>query len=323
MTLKSTAQELFALDKASPGSQLPAADMHMLEVFSPPFEGAEKASAFDTGFADSDALEVSEPVDVDLFVDDVQLSDIPGAPPGTRDPEPVLQVSDPEVSVQDAPAAADANEAKKDKKNEKWDWESKGPHGFVQWIKERFDSVPRHSGYDTAGLERAMAYLEKLDSEISKAMRMDLDEELDANKVEEVRAKIDDGISRLQSRLDKVKKVKKDSRRSKKSDMEEFGLVKEAQKIMGVQGVYITVPLLISRIARVCVNGTISAGHDIEDLYERQVKRWKLSDREQAELQQLLFDMGFPVRQDRGFMPDETIEVSDSNNMDWAANYKG
>jgi hypothetical protein len=170
-----------------------------------------------------------------------------------------------------------------------------------------------------------MAYMEKLDSEISKAMRMDLDEELDANQVEKVRSQLDEGLSRLQGRLDKVKDSKKSSKKRKKTadyEMDDEGFIKEAQKIIGVSGVYITVPLLISRIARVCINGTVSAGHDIEDLYNRQVKKWNLTEREQAETMQLLFDMGYPLRQDRGFMPDDDIEVSDSDNMDWAANYR-
>jgi hypothetical protein len=169
-----------------------------------------------------------------------------------------------------------------------------------------------------------MAYMEKLDNEISKAMRMDLDSELDANQVEKVRAQLDEGLSRLQGRLEKVKDSKKSSRKRKKSaeyEIDSEGFVKEAQKITGVQGVFVTVPLLISRIARVCVNGTVSAGHDIEDLYHRQVKRYKLSEREQAEVQQLLYDMGYPLRQDRGFMPDDDLELSDSDNMDFAANY--
>ena len=80
---------------------------------------------------------------------------------------------------------------------------------------------------------------------------------------------------------------------------------------------------MISRIARVCVNGTVSAGHDIEWLYQNQVKKYKLNEREQAEVQQLLFDMGYPLRQDRGYMPDEDLEVWDSDNVDWAANYRG
>jgi hypothetical protein len=260
------------------------------------------------------ALEVSEPVDnVEIVV-----SELPGAPDGTHDPEP-LEVAEAPMQVSDMPAADDASSKKKD---DKWDWSKHGPHGFVAWVQEKISSVPKHSGYDSAGLERAMAYMERLDSEISKAMRMDMDEELDANKIEEVRNKLDEGISRLQSRLDKVKETKKSNRKRKKSGEEgPEGLVKEAQKILGVQGVYIMAPLLIASIARICINGMVSAGHDIEDLYARQVKQWKLTDREQFELRNLLFDMGVPMRADRGAIPDEPYDTASSDNMDWAANF--
>lgn len=291
-------------------------DMGPLEVHEESHEGHGEGHHHHHGHGEAaDTLEVSEPLEVQLVVDE-----LPGAPPGTPDPAPpeTLEVSD------EAPVEDDSD-SKKSKKNEKWDWESRGAQGFVAWIKERLENVPKHSGYDSAGLERAMSYLDRLDNEISKAMRLDLDGELDANKIEEVRSKIDEGQSRLQQRLDKVKKSKKHQKKRSKADLEldSLGLVKEGQKITGVQGVYIMVPLLISRIARVCINGMRSAGHDIEDLYERQVKKWALTDREQAEVMQLLADMGYPLRQDRGFMPDDDLEVSDSDNMDWAANYKG
>ena len=195
--------------------------------------------------------------------------------------------------------------------------------GFIAWVKERFDTVPTHSGYDTAGLERAVSYLDKLDSEISKAMRLDLEGELDADKVEEIRSKIEEGIERLQDRLDKIKKTKKDSRKKKTSDVNQNSFIKEAQKITGVQGIYIMAPLFASRIARICINGTVSAGHDIEDLYNKQVKKWKLTDREQAEVMQLLADMGYPLRQDRGYMPEDDVDISSSDNFDFMANYRG
>ena len=153
-------------------------------------------------------------------------------------------------------------------------------------------------------------------------MRLDIDGELDANQIEKVRSIIDNGVERLHDRLDKIKTSKKKGRK-KKAEFLSDGMVKEAQKITGVQGVFVTVPLLISRIARVCINGMVSGGHDIEDLYERQVKFYKLNDREQAEVMQLLADMGYAVTQDRGFMPEHEIHVEDSDNMDWAANYKG
>jgi hypothetical protein len=270
-------------------------------------------------------LLIEEP-EIEIIVQ--PLDGIPGA--GLEHDLPALVVEEEDSEAEksdkdDKKSTSDENDAKKaPKKHEKWDWESKGATGFISWIKERIDDVPKHSGMDTSGLERAISYLEKLDSEISKAMRLDLDGDLDANKIEEVRSKIDDGLSRLHDRLDKVKKTKKKYKNKKADlDLEPIGFVKEAQKITGVRGIYVTVPLLISRIARVCINGMVSAGHDIEDLYDRQVKLYKLNTREKAEVMQLLSDMGYPLRQDRGFMPEDALEVSDSNGMDWASNYKG
>lgn len=358
MTLRSTAQQLYVIDPISPASQLPAHDEHSVSAIPPhhPHEGTEQLMSMAP-------ILVDEPGEVEIVVEE-----LPGAPPGTKHPE--IEVHDETLEVKDD--GEDKKEDPKETKNAKWDWSKHGPHGFVAWVKERLEGVPKHSGYDSAGLERAMAYMEKLDSEISKAMRMDLDSELDANQVEKIRSQLDDGLSRLRERLDKVKDSKKSSKKRKKTaadlqpqinivlerfadedlqawvedtgvpgedwtaekvivqlandgcepGYEEMGLSKTAQKITGVQGVYVTVPLLISRVARVCINGTVSAGHDIEDLYKRQVARYKLDEREQAEVQQLLFDMGYPLRQDRGFMPDDDLEVYDTDNMDWAANYR-
>ena len=100
-------------------------------------------------------------------------------------------------------------------------------------------------------------------------------------------------------------------------------LIKEAQKITGVQsgGIMITVPLLISRIARTCINGMVSAGHDIEDIYMKQAKLYNLTLREKAEVLTLLEDMGYPMRRDRGINPGEDIDRSRSDNLDWAALY--
>ncbi len=301
MSFETTAQELIVLE--------PAPDMNNHEMSMIPLEIIDGPAEVGSHF-DMSPLEVNEPGEISIVIDD-----LPGAPRGTSDPEPLLEV------VEEEDKKEDENEAKS-KKPEKWDWSSKGSEGFISWVKERIDNIPKHSGYDTAGLERAVSYLDKLDSEISKAMRLDVDGELDANKVEEVRAQIENGISKLHDRLDKVKQSKKKSKR-KKSAESDSSLVKEGQKITGVQGVFVTVPLLISRIARVCINGTISAGHDLEDLYSRQVKKYKLNDREQAEVQQLLFDMGYPIRQDRGYMSDEEVDLASSDNFDWAANYKG
>lgn len=271
----------------------------------------EEHVVHEQGFEDQGhSFEVSEPIDIEIVVEE-----LPGAPPGTKDPEPVLE-------VMEEKAKEDENDAKADKKSEKWNWAARGADGFVIWIKERCEDVPKHSGIDSSGLERAAAYLEKLDAEISKAMRLDVEGELDANKIEEVRSKIDDGLARLHDRLDKVKKTKKNYKKKKAdTEFEETGIVKEAQKITGVQGIYVTVPLLISRVARICINSAVSAGKNIETTYDDQVKRYKLDDREQAEVRQLIEDMGYPMRNDRGHMPEDDIDVSSSDNFDWVASY--
>ncbi len=246
---------------------------------------------------------------------EIELKVLPGVDGESPDPEP-LEVSEEEPEKKD-----DENDAKS-KKNEKWSWEKHGPTGFIAWIKERCDNVPKHSGQDTAGLERAMAYLERLDNEISKAMRLDLDGELDANQIEKVRATIDHGVERLTERLDKIRVNKKQSRK-KKADPDEIpeSFVKEAQKITGVQGVYVTIPLLISGIARVCINSMVSAGHSIEYTYANQVKKYGLNEREQSEVRWLLNDLGYAMRGDRGFMPDEDFDATSSDNLDYSAQY--
>ncbi len=305
MSLQSTAQELVVVD--------PAMDPHMggethMQLIPVELEVEDPNPQEDYSFEPMEI--VDEPVEFEVV-------DLPGAPPGTTNPEPELEVLDEETDKSDA-----QDEDSKPKKGEKWDWSSHGSQGFVNWIRERLMATPSHSGYDTAGIERAIAYLERLDNEVSRAMRSDLDGELDANQIEQARSNIDKGIALLQDRIEAIKSTKKKTRK-KKAELDSEGFMKEAQKITGVQGVFVTVPLLISRIARVCINGTVSAGHDIEDLYKRQVDFYKLSTREQAEVQQLLSDMGYVVRQDRGFMPDQDVDITSSDNMDWAANYKG
>ena len=257
-----------------------------------------------------------EPLEIEIII-----GRLPGAPDDSPDPQPIIEINEEPISVDEKEESTDANDAAKGK-NDKWNWSQRGPTGFVAWIKERIDTVPKHSGADTAGIERATAYMEKLDGEISKAMRMDLDEELDANQIEKVRAQIDDGINRLHDRLDKIRKVKRPGRRKKAEyEVDSDGFIKEAQKITGIQGIVVTVPLLISSLARTMMNGMVSAGHDLESEYTKLVKKWKLSDREQLELRQHLFDMGLPMRIDMGMNPDEDIDVSDSDNFNWAANY--
>jgi ferritin-like metal-binding protein YciE len=151
-------------------------------------------------------------------------------------------------------------------------------------------------------------------------MRSDLDGELDANQVEKIRSEIDEGIHALNKRLDKVLESKK-SKRKKKAGEETELIVKEAQKITGIKGIFVTVDLLTSRIARTCINGMVSAGRDIEEIFHNQVKEYNLNKREQAQVLQLLEDMGYQVRRPRDLPLDKDFDKSSSDNLDVSTTY--
>lgn len=230
--------------------------------------------------------------------------------PGALDQEDIaeaIEVDEPEeVTVSDDP----------------WDWGGKAL-SFLPWLSKMMQNVPGHTGKDTVGLERAIAYFEALDRSISKAVRTDLNNEIAIDAVEKARDEIQRGIERLEERLDQVKSSKypKKKTKKKKSEEEQDGLVKEAQKATHVGGIVVSVPLLISGLARVCINGMVSAGHDIEYMFQKLSKKFDLTKREQFELVQLLQDMNYPVRRDRGFLLDEEIDTTSSDGFDWNANY--
>lgn len=250
-----------------------------------------------------DDIEVSSDEEPEEFV--FILDNIPGAPDAED-----IEIDDEDVSVEVEENPEDTDV---------WKWSHST---FLPWLSKMFKNIPRHSGYDTTGLEKAISYFETIDREISKAMRSDFKDEINSVQAERAREQIEEGLERLIDRLNDVrqKKYKRYSKKSK-SWAESTGIIKEA-KSTRINGITITVPLLISRIARVCINGMVSAGHDIEDMYQRQVDEYKLDKREQAELAQLLEDMGYNLRTDRGYPVGTPVQEWKSDNFDWAANYK-
>lgn len=277
-------------------------------------------STLDIGDADEAPLiilELDEPNGEDLVF---TLPNVPGADDQS---EIVLEDESPaaDIEVSNEPGDVEVSEP------DAWDWHAKGPGNFLTWLKSMIEGVPRHTGRDTTGLEKAISYFEALDREISKAMRVDYKNEIDSAKAEQARQEIESGLERLVERLEKVRtsKFTRHKKKSKKasSDEQSDDLVKEAQKATHVGGISVTVPLLISTLARICINGTVSGGHNLEEMFESLSEKYKLTDREKLELVQLLMDMGYYCRIDRGLLGDKDVDTTSSNNFDWAANFPG
>jgi hypothetical protein len=204
---------------------------------------------------------------------------------------------------------------------DKWDWESRGLSQFLPWLQDIVNKIPTYSANEPSGMERAYSYLQNLDSIISKALRKDINGDINISQLDAARSTIRDGMVKLEKALEKEMASRKRKRAG--SDPEyRAGLVKNAQKISGVNRTTITVDILLARVAKVCINGTISAGKDIEDLFKKQVKAYDLNIREQASVLQLLEEMGYPIRRDRGVLPGEDIDPRSEDNFDWMASYQ-
>jgi len=200
-----------------------------------------------------------------------------------------------------------------------WDWKAHFPKNFHIWLKNMMSNPPKHTGLDSVGIERCVAYFQKLNTIISQAVRLDVDGVLNINLIEKAREEIHKAIDRLNERLDRINSNK--FKKKKKADEDSEVFVKEAQKAAGVYGrISVVVPLLISHIARVCINSVVSAGKNLEQVFDQMAKKYELTTREKAELIQLLCDMGFPLRH-REVDLDSDFDASSENNPDYIANY--
>src|SRR5574343_63899 len=110
--------------------------------------------------------------------------------PGGLDQDDIVEEG---LEVEEEPEEIEVND-------DPWAWNIKN---FLEWLSKKMQSVPSHSGKDSVGIERAIAYLERVDREISKAVRSDLNNEIAIDAVEKAREEIRKGLDRLQERLEK------------------------------------------------------------------------------------------------------------------------
>lgn len=254
--------------------------------------------------ADSNDLAMMPELEVGPRLFEFALDMVPGGEDQT-DIEPLIEVSN-----------GDSVEVESDP----WAWKVSD---FLAWLQNMMCTIPKHSGKDSAGLERAMAYLEALDKEISKAVRSDLKNQIAIDAVENAREEIHKGLDRLHDRFDKVMTSRYPKRKGKKKKGEvENGIVKEGTSAR-INGITVTVPLLISGIARTCINSMVSGGKDIEDVFDKLAKKFELSPREEFETFQLLSDMGYSLRLPRGYHRDEKVDSTSPDNFDWGQQFFG
>ena len=235
---------------------------------------------------------------------DFVLPLVPGG--DNQDPievEPEIKVEEPEEDLTETPKGP-------------WEWTLPT---FMSWLQDKMTNMPRHSGRDTAGLERVIAYMRQANKQISRAVQNDFDGTLDIKLVEKARDELLRGIERCEERLEALNSTKS-KKKSKKSETERSEIIKEASKSARF---LVVVPLFISGLGRILINAMVSNGKDIEDTFEYLSKKFDLTRREEFELMQLLSDMGYAMRRDRGLFRDEPFDATSEDNPELMANYPG
>lgn len=229
-------------------------------------------------------------------------------------------------------------------------WKDDGDHGqFVSYLKDKLTKIPRHSGETVPGCERAKAFLKNMDNEISKAMRTDLDGVIDEQEIDTIRKSIEDMVDRLDKQIKKLTGTKRaafdvklvseghcptcNSSAPMWHDTDHDKLVcmsceKDAlaentglEKTAATPVINVYVSAFERAIVGTIINSKVSAGHNIEETYDRMKNKYNFSPREELAIQQLISDYGYPVYKDRGLL-NEPSDPAAGDGVDWLTNYQ-
>tara|TARA_A200000159_G_scaffold157799_2_gene174355 strand:- start:1280 stop:2362 length:1083 start_codon:yes stop_codon:yes gene_type:complete len=197
--------------------------------------------------------------------------------------------------------------------------------------------IPKHDGKSTVGCERAISFLDRLNSDISRAIRDDHENVLDISELEKVRVNIMRDVLVLKEHLGDLKKQIKDSHGKKASrsvvpawktpsghtmSYEEMKNAENIKKEAGTpRNIVIAVSPFERAISGMMINAHVSSGHPIEEVYASLKKKYDLTDREELSIMQLCMDSGFHIFKDRGSYSPAGESNDDKRGVDFARNY--
>jgi len=211
---------------------------------------------------------------------------------------------------------------------------------FMAHVSEMYPSqIPKHDGTSTVGCERAISFLDRMNGDISRAIREDHDSVLDIAKLEDVRVNIMRDVLVLKDHLSKLKKQIKDGHSQKESKAHSvpnwkspsgrklsYEQLKEAEelekKASTPNNLVIAVSPFERAISGMMINAHISAGHPMEEVYASLKKKYDLTDREELSIMQLCMESGFHIFKDRGsYSPGPSKDDGNKRGIDLVRSY--
>ena len=216
---------------------------------------------------------------------------------------------------------------------------------FLDHMEKELKNIPYHTGKTMLGCERAINFLKQKQSEITKAIREDLKGEIDESQADRLYSKIEKDIDKLERHKSTLTKkaaievnmfseaicekcntnspmwhnVPEDKLVCMACDAEkapEKVLTKEA----GTPKLNVYVSAFERAVVGILINGAVSSGKNIEELYNHLKNKYNFNPREELAIQQLVEDHGYPVFKDRGLINEDSNPQSE-NGMDWMPNY--
>tara|TARA_A100001011_G_scaffold325120_1_gene347848 strand:+ start:1190 stop:2158 length:969 start_codon:yes stop_codon:yes gene_type:complete len=209
---------------------------------------------------------------------------------------------------------------------------------FLDYVSRVYPSeIPKHDGTTMLGCEKAISFLDRLNSQISRSIREDVDDVLDVSSLEQVRVSIMKDTMVLKDHLNKLKKKFKDHHKKdastlisdssgiphwKNSKGEHVSFSELSKEAATPAKMYISVPPFERAIAGILINAHVSGGNSMEDVWEILSKKYDINDREELSIMQVVMDMGFHLFKDRGtFSGGESDEKDKTHGVEFIKNY--
>jgi len=233
-----------------------------------------------------------------------------------------MEAPRPRLPGSDAPAdwekdQVDEVRTPKPKKETTWD-EHRDVEKFTDYLRDSYPhKIPKHDGKTLVGAQRAVRWLKNISKEISEAVIKDERGILDDAEMEKIRVSIMKDILVLSEHIKKLDKSFK-GKLKKKAGLDD-GFMKfaeeiefaynhdeaELRKTAMIPRIQLVVQPFERAIAGIIVNSVVSGGKPLEEVYDFLKEKYKLTDREELAVMQVVMDYGYPIFKDRGTIGDK------------------
>jgi uncharacterized protein YuzB (UPF0349 family) len=137
---------------------------------------------------------------------------------------------------------------------------------------------------------------------------------------------VEQNIDQLEDMLDSFQSLKKNrkqmKRRQRHGEDEGEGIVREGST-PEFNGIQVHISAFERAIVSALINGKVSGGKNIEELYTVAKKKYDIDDRQELAIFQILADFGYPEFKDRLKIGEDVNDPTDPNKTEgeWQSNY--